>query len=406
MKLSSSAQAIQERELNLATAAVDEILSKPNALIENLFTQMDQAPLKLKSLEAMKTKYKRFAVVGIGGSSLGIQVLSQFFAKTNFTFFDNVDAVEFASQMQRIAPLNEVGWLFISKSGQTIETLAVLDFIDQIYTQEKLDLASQSIVITEEKSSALSDWAHARKVTQYEVPVAVGGRFSAFSNVGLVPAYLMGLDIRALAGGARQALADQNNISSFVTEVLASLERQEWITVLWSYSSRLRNFGLWWQQLWAESLAKKIDLEQKPAKRVSTPLSLIGATDQHSVLQQICEGYRDKFILFLRVNESEAGTLTLNKAQTAPTQVLQGRTLGHLLKAEATATQQSLAAAEVSNLTFQMEHFDEATLGYLVMFMQLSVLALGKALNIDPLNQPGVEHGKVLCKKILTESQL
>jgi glucose-6-phosphate isomerase len=406
VELVSSVKPISSRDTSRARDSVSKILGQSNSLLESLFEQMDQATIVLKPLDAMKAKYKIFAVVGIGGSSLGIQVMTQYFSKDHFTFFDNVDAAEFESQIKKIGPLANVGWLFISKSGETIETLATLEFIDQIYAEEKLDLALQSIVITEKKTSALSDWAHSRKVNQFEIPLAVGGRYSALSNVGLVPAYLMGLDIKALASGARRALESQESISSFVAEILSSFERQEWITVLWSYSSRLKNFGLWWQQLWAESLAKKLDLEKKPAPRVSTPMPLIGATDQHSVLQQVYDGYRDKFVLFLRVSQAEAGTLTLKKAQSEPTQVLRGRTLGDLLQAEAIATQQSLTEVGVSNLTLQIDQFNEESLGFLVMFMQISVLALGKALNLNPLNQPGVEHGKVLCKKILNETQM
>lgn len=386
--------------------AVSETLEKANPLIEALLSQMDQAPEALRALDEIKTQYKKFAVVGIGGSSLGVQVFTQFFAKTNFTFFDNVDAAEFESQMKSFTSLDEVYWLFISKSGETIETLAALEFIDQIYSENKKDLGRQALVITENKPSALSQWAAERKVKQFEIPLAVGGRYSGLSNVGLIPAYLMGLDLKALAKGARQALQAKAELSNFVSECLASFERQEWITVLWSYSSRLKNFGLWWQQLWAESLAKKVDLNQKPALRVSTPLCLVGATDQHSVLQQVYEGYRDKFVIFLRAHPAEDGSISLKKAQTGPTQVLQGRKLGDLLQAEAIATQQSLGEAGVSNMTLQLQQLNEESLGYAMMFMQISVLALGNALNLNPLNQPGVEHGKILCKKILTENHL
>lgn len=406
MKLMSSSQVVSQQEHERSSQAVTKILESSDPLLKALLAQMDEASVKLQSLDAFKDKFKKFALVGIGGSSLGVQVMTQFFSQTQFTFFDNVDAAEFESQMKSFSNLDEVCWLFISKSGETIETLAALEFIDQIYTDNKKNLATQSIVITEKKISALSLWAEARKVPQFEIPLSVGGRFSALSNVGLVPAYLMGLNIKALAQGSRRALESKESLASFVSETLASFERNEWITVLWSYSSRLKNLGLWWQQLWAESLAKKIDLNQKPALRVSTPLSLVGATDQHSVLQQVYEGYRDKFVIFLRVNASEAGTFILRKAQTAPTQVLQGRKLGDLLQAEAIATQQSLTEAGVSNMTLQLDQLNEENLGYILMFMQVSVLALGKALNLNPLNQPGVEHGKILCKKILTEGRV
>lgn len=405
MKLVSLSAAIDRHQQERAASATTQVLGGTNALNEALFKQMDQAVEELKSLDVMKAKFSKFALVGIGGSSLGVQVFSQFFANTQFTYFDNVDAAEFESQIKQLGNLKDVMWIFTSKSGETIETLAVLEFVDQLYTESKLDLGQHCVVITEKKSSALSQWANERKTLQFEVPLAVGGRYSVLSHVGLVPAYLMGLDIKALALGARKALESKELIQTFVGASLSSFERQEWMTILWSYSSRLKSFGLWWQQLWAESLAKKVDLVGKPALRVSTPLSLVGATDQHSVLQQVNEGHKDKLVIFLRVQAAEVGSVILKKAHLPATQVLQGLRLGDLLHAEALATQQSLSEEGVSNLVLQVGDLNEETLGYLFMFMQMTVLILGKALNLNPQNQPGVERGKVLCKKILTESR-
>jgi glucose-6-phosphate isomerase len=388
-----------------AEHAVTKVLSQSDPLIEALLAQIDGAGESLKSLDSFKNKFSRYALVGIGGSSLGIQVFTQFFAKSNFIFFDNVDAAEFDGQIKAMGSLDDVGWLFISKSGETIETLAVLEYVDQLYSEKNKNLSLQSLIITEKKQSSLSQWAKERNTPQYEIPLKVGGRFSALSYVGLVPAYLMGLDLQAMARGTHQALESKNELVTFTAEALASFDRQEWITMLWSYSSRLKNLGLWWQQLWAESLAKKVDLNKSPAPRVSTPLSLVGATDQHSLLQQIIEGYHDKFVVFLRLQDAEAGSMILKKPKLVVTQALQGLKLGDLLHAEALATQQSLTDAGVSNMSMKIDKLDEENLAYLMMFMQISILVLGSALNLNPLNQPGVEHGKILCKKILAEAQ-
>ncbi len=394
---------VKKSHLDLAEKAVQKLITKKTPLIVALLSQLEKASVELQSLETIKNKYKKFAVVGIGGSSLGLQVFTQFLSKSNFTFFDNVDANEFEQKMQKMGALEEVFWLFISKSGETIETLATLEFIDQIYSEHKLNLKKQALVMTEKKQNTLTLWAEKNEVPQYEIPVAVGGRFSILSYVGLVPAYFMNLNLKAFEVGAQKALSDQEILTSFVAECLASFDREEWVSVLWSYSSKLKNFGFWWQQLWAESLAKKVDLNGDPAKRVSTPLPLIGASDQHSVLQQINEGYRDKFVIFLRSTEAESGTIKLNQTQTLATKALLGLKLGELLKAEAISTQQSLTEENISNITLQIDEFNEETLASLIMFMQISVLALGEALALNPLNQPGVERGKVICKKILNE---
>ncbi len=406
MKFISSVKAVTKAQREKAQSAVEQLLSNNHPLLAALQKQMGSAASDFKNLETVKNSFTQFAVVGIGGSSLGIQVLSQYFSKSNFVYFDNVDAAQFEHQMNSFENLDKVFWLFISKSGETIETLAALEFIDQIYQQKGKNLKTQSLVITEKKANSLSHLAASHKVPQYEIPVEVGGRFSVLSYVGLIPAYLMGLNIPAIETGARKAIADIELVTEFVAEVLASFEREEWITVLWSYSSHLKNFGFWWQQLWAESLAKKISLDSRPAVRVSTPLPLVGATDQHSVLQQVVEGAKDKMVVFLRVGASEGGRLRLLQSHCEPTKSLKGLRLGDLLKAEVLATQQSLIESGISNISLQIDKLDEENLGFLLMFTQLSVLALGRALNLNPLDQPGVERGKILCKALLADPSL
>ena len=272
MKFISSSKTVSETQKELSRTSVEHLFKPEYPLLKALQDQMRSAVSDFKPLENIKKNYSQFAIVGIGGSSLGIQVLSQYFSKSNFVYFDNIDAVQFENQMNSFENLDKVFWLFISKSGETIETLATLEFIDQIYQQKGKNLKTQSLVITEKKSNSLNMLAAKHGVPQYEVPIDVGGRFSVLSYVGLVPAYLMGLNITAIEAGARKALANKELVVSFVAEALASFDRQEWVTVLWSYSSQLKNFGFWWQQLWAESLAKKTSLNSQTVQRVSTPL--------------------------------------------------------------------------------------------------------------------------------------
>ena len=123
-------------------------------------------------------------------------------------------------------------------------------------------------------------------------------------------------------------------------------------------------------------------------------------------MQQIAEGAKDKLVIFLRAGASESGHLRLQSSHCEPTKTLVGLRLGDLLKAEAMATQQSLTESGVSNFSLQIDQLDEESLGFLLMFSQLSVLALGKALNLNPLDQPGVERGKILCKALLKNPSL
>ena len=388
----------------LAENSVKKVLhSKPGGLLalESQLKEFSETP---ESLKDFKRRHERFFVVGIGGSSLGIQVLTDTFQIKNFDFIDNVDAAHFEKLLSTVLDLDKVGWLFISKSGATIETLAGLDFIIQFLKEKSVNLQNHCLVITEKKDSDLYNWTISQKILFFELPKSVGGRFSVLSAVGLVPAILMGLDTKKIQAGALAAYSDEQALITLTEASLQSFKRQEWITVLWSYSSRLKSFGLWWQQLWAESLAKKIDHDQKSASRVSTPLPLIGATDQHSTLQQVMEGARDKMVFFLRAEDAEKGSVILKKSNFKETELLQGQTLGTLLKAEAEAIQQALTEVGVSNLSIQVSNIDEKTLGQLIMFFQLLVMSLGEALNINTFNQPGVELGKIMAKNILKQN--
>lgn len=386
-----------------AEIAVKKVLqTKPGGLpaIEaelNGYTKSDE------SLQDFKIRHQHFYVVGIGGSSLGVQVLADVFQIKNFEFIDNVDAAHFEHILTHIPDLQKVGWIFISKSGKTIETLAALDFISQFLREKSVDFQKHTLVITEKKDSDLYNWSQARKVLFFAVPQSVGGRFSVFTSVGLVPAFLMGLDIQKMQIGAQSAYLQQTALIKLTESILSSFHREEWVSVLWGYSSRLKSFGFWWQQLWAESLAKKVDREGRPAPRVSTPLPLIGATDQHSMLQQIMEGARDKMIFFLRTDDAEKGQMFLQQSQLNETAVLQGKNLGSLLKAEAEAIQQALSEIGVSNLSIKVTDLKEESLGQLVMFFQLLVMSLGEALNINTFDQPGVELGKIMAKNILSQ---
>ncbi|MFS4459600.1 glucose-6-phosphate isomerase [Bdellovibrio sp. HCB2-146] len=368
---------------------------------------VERIPLWQQSHEMgqlFSSKFKKLVVVGLGGSSLGTRVLAEVFNSKSLFFIDNVDALEFETLVEELGDLKNVAWAFISKSGGTIESLCSLEFLDQIYSQEGLNLASQSLIISENKVNTLTAWGKSKNIPQCEIPLDVGGRFSVLSPVGMMPASFIGLDLEKIRLGAKRALANTEIVSQVMAHMAQSFQREEWITLLWFYNSRLKNFGSWYQQLWAESLAKTQTRDGKPAPRVSTPMWAVGASDQHSILQQVMEGTHDKFVVFQRVTESEAGSQKLLRAQFKETQDLLGRTMGELLRAEALATQEALNENGVSTLTLKTKVLDEECLGYMFMFWQLVVAGLGEYLEIDAFNQPGVELGKRLAKEKLKKA--
>ena len=350
---------------------------------------------------AFQKKFSQLVIVGLGGSSLGNRVIAEVFRAKNIHFIDNVDAIEFETLIEDLGDLKSVGWVFISKSGTTIESLCALEFLDQIFKDENLNLPSQSLVISENRENTLTKWAKNNGISICEIPLDVGGRFSVLSPVGLMPAAFMGLDLEKLRRGALAAREDSDLIAEVMAQTLQSYQREEWITLLWFYSSRLKNFGGWFQQLWAESLGKTKNRRGEVAPRASTPMWAVGASDQHSILQQVMEGARDKFVIFFRNEEAESGSQKLKLNQFKETANLQGRTMGELLRAEALATQEALSSNGVSTMTIKTKVLDEQTLGYLFMFFELVVAGLGEYMNIDAFDQPGVELGKRLAKEKL-----
>ncbi len=352
-----------------------------------------------------KKRFKKFVVVGIGGSSLGAAAILEIFPNKNLFILDNVDPAKFRMTLTEIPNLSEVAWIFISKSGGTIETLATLDLVNQLYSQTGLQLEKQSAVITETRSNSLWNWAKKNQVPILEVPLDVGGRFSVLTPVGMFPAALLDLSLAKFRIGAQKALDDKKLVVEIMARMAESFKREEWISLFWFYNSSMKNFGGWLQQLWCESLAKRKTRNGNEAPRASTAIFAIGACDQHSILQQVMEGYKDKFVLFFQI-QSTTPTHSdfIKNSLFKETELLLNKTLGHLLNAEMKATYQGLREVNVSALPLQISQLSEETLGYLFMFWELVVGGLGELMDINAFDQPGVELGKKLTKGILEAS--
>jgi glucose-6-phosphate isomerase len=352
----------------------------------------------------LRQRFKTMVVVGIGGSSLGGRVLAQVSGAQNVHFVDNVDAVEFENLIKRVGDLQQACWLFISKSGTTIETLLALEFIDQKYKEQSLSLPKNSVVITENKANTLADWAKKHGIPTAEVPLDVGGRFSVLSPVGLVPAAFMGMDLEKMRQGAAQARESHDLTASLMAHFMWSFQQNQWITLFWYYNSRAHSLGMWMNQLWAESLGKKTDRQNRPAPRASTPMWAIGAVDQHSVLQQVMEGAPDKFVVFHRFDDAESGVLKLQQPQFNETKNLQNKTMGSLLKAEAIATEEALRSSGISTLCLKTKVLDAQSLSFYFMLFELVIAGMGEWMDINAFDQPGVELGKRLAKDLLNKA--
>ena len=359
-------------------------------------------------------------VLGIGGSALGTRALlsalrpagwnelsdeaREYFPR--LTVLENVDPSSVSGALARIDP-RRVLVNVVSKSGGTAETLAQYLVVRQwLEAAVGPEAPSHHMVFTTDpERGALRQIAARDNIPALEVPPPVGGRFSVLSPVGLLPAALVGIDIDALLRGARRALRRAEsarileNPAALLSGLLWAADARQGarLHVLMPYSDRLREFAEWYRQLWAESLGKRVNRLGEEVWTGPTPVSAVGATDQHSQVQLFMEGPYDKVVTFIRVDDHGV-EVPIPRRSGLPEDLayLSGRSLGELLAAEQDATAAALAGSGRMNATITLPRIDADVFGELLMFFQLATGYGGIWYGVDPFDQPGVELGKRL----------
>jgi glucose-6-phosphate isomerase len=352
-------------------------------------------------------QFARTIVFGIGGSSLGGEMLVRSLGDTTHPvrFYDNIDP-------STLAELDHTDWnstalLVISKSGNTAETLAqFLSLLPRLQAELGTQLRDHVQVITENREGALAHIATDLGIEIVAHP-PVGGRYSVLSVVGLLPAAIAGVDIAALLAGAR-AMAEECGQEDMLENpaffygaaqyLHAELGRR--ICVFMPYADRLRALGLWYRQLWAESLGKH---DRHGQARGLTPALAMGATDQHSQLQLYLDGPDDKQFTLLTDPKFGADGLRVPEryASLPATAPLAGHTTGELLLAEFRATRETLTRHHRPNRTIQLDTRNPAAIGALILLLELETVVVAHLLEIDPFDQPAVEESKVLAREYL-----
>jgi glucose-6-phosphate isomerase len=369
--------------------------------------------------EGLGQAHDHVLVLGIGGSALGTKALlnalrrpawnelddeaRDFFPR--LTVLDNIDPGSVAAALRRIDP-RRVLVNVISKSGGTAETMAQYLVVRQWLEDALGGAAARHLVFTTDPArGALRELAAREGIATLDVPPEVGGRFSALSPVGLLPAALVGIDVAGMLAGARQAIqtADSDELVRNPAALYAALhwaadtDLEARINVLMPYTDRLREFAEWYRQLWAESLGKRVDRGGQVVHRGPTPVGAVGATDQHSQVQLFMEGPYDKAITFVVVDDLGVDvTIPARPDLPADLAYLPGHSLGELLRAEYEATSAALAQMGRMSCTLRLPDLSPATLGEAIMFLQLATGYAGVWYGVDPFDQPGVELGKKL----------
>ena len=364
----------------------------------------------------IKKKFKNFVVLGIGGSALGPIMAFNALKHLHYNelppkkrggpkFYveDNVDPVRMAALLDVIDP-KETCFNVISKSGATSETMAQFLIVADLLEKAGVNLPDNMIFTTDASRGNLMkiDDKFGGKFKKYVLPDGVGGRFSELCTVGLLPAAVLGIDIKGMLAGAaymdslcsKPSIAKNPALACAVIQYI-SMQQGKNINVLMPYSDNLKLMADWYCQLWAESLGKAVDYAGNTVNAGTTPVKSLGVTDQHSQVQLYIEGPYDKVITFISVEKYGCEMPIAHGCEDIPdVGFLGGHTMQELIQAENKATAYALMRAGRCNYTINMPEVNAFTLGQLMYMLELQTAYTGALLNINTFNQPGVENGK------------
>jgi glucose-6-phosphate isomerase len=419
-------QGVSAAALNAALAQAETALDWLRSRHAERSLSLLRLPEAHSDLETIRDTARQLAdratdivILGTGGSSLGGQTLAQLagFAvpgvgalrvPPQLHFIDNLDPESFTTLLARL-PYATTRFVAISKSGGTAETLmqtiAALLAIKDAGLQTRIPdiVLGISEPAKSGKANGLRGLLGKYRVPMLDHDTGVGGRYSALTNVGLLPAAMLGLDVAAVRAGAGLALAPVLGkkpaaqvpaaVGAALSVALAESKGKS-INVLMAYCDRLQRFTHWYVQLWAESLGKN--------GKGTTPLAALGPVDQHSQLQLFIGGPRDKLFTVVTVDSAGLGPrIDSELAGLAGEPGFAGKTIGDLVAAEGRATAETLAKNGCPVRTIHVRRLDEESLGELMMQLMLETIIAAHLLGVNAFDQPAVEEGKVLAKKYL-----
>ena len=371
----------EKKELINIFKDIKNKINKKSDLFLNSLTKDYKYSFSSKNLKKYK-KFSVFTLVGMGGSSLGAKAIYSFLKlkiKKKFEFLDNIEVHK--RKKEKIKKLNIV----ISKSGNTLETISNFNTLGNI---------KNSIFISENKKNYLKMVANELKKEIFEHRNYIGGRYSVLSETGMLPACLMGLDYRKFK--SLDSLINnknfQNQMILNVGSILDFHNKKKTNSIILNYDRDSQDLFYWYQQLVAESLGKK-------SKGILPIISMM-PKDNHSLMQLYLDGTQNNFFTFFRVENKNSNKINKKYLMNSHS-YLSNKFSNDILKAQFEATQNVFKKKGIPFRTFIIKKKDEKTLGELFSFFILETIMLGKALKINPFNQPEVELIKKETFKIL-----
>ena len=371
----------KKKKLSTLKKKLNSILKENNNIIQSLSSNYRDSFDK-KKIRRFK-KFLDYRIIGMGGSSLGTQAIYDFLShkiKKNFSFLNNLQPNLKNNEKKKY--LN----LIVSKSGNTIETIAN----SNIYIKKK----DQNIFITENKKNYLHDLAQNLKADIIHHNNFIGGRYSVLSEVGMLPAELMGLNsskfrqLNNLVNNKKYLNALLSNVSS----TLYFLKKKKYNSIILNYDNQSKNLFSWYQQLVAESLGKN--------NRGLLPIISNMPKDNHSVMQLYLDGFKNNFYTFFYTHDKNSPKI-INKTILSSKNYIKNKNLSNITYAQKIATEIVFRKKNIPFRSIEIKKRDEKTLGELFTFFILETILLGKALKLNPYDQPAVELIKKETKKIL-----
>ena len=361
---------------------------------------------KVKEIAAFAKEKKITTIVwiGIGGSGLGPKAIREVFESPETPEFILLDTIDpyMLKMYDNIIDWKNALVVVVSKSGETLETMSVFFHCwKRLKEAHGAQAGEFAVGVTDPKEGNLRSLCLEKGIRMVPIPSGVGGRYSIFTPVGLLPLALLSGDVDQFVQGAKDLdvscsnnIPDENPAAMLAAaQFLLDTKRDCKVRVIMPYSQRLESVARWNQQLIAESLGK-VETSNP------IPLAAIGTQDQHSLLQQWMAGPRKQWHIFIREIEKESFTVPDEVDDSL--NYIAGKEYGELLDACYKGTSTALTQAKRPHVTISLERLDAYHLGQLFFLFLVEVVLLGKLYRIDPYGQPAVETGKKITKEILT----
>lgn len=385
----------------------EECAAGQHAWTQDIHNEMVIHTVKEVAKRVQKEKIQTIVWIGIGGSGLGPKVMQEAFETPQTVEFVLIDTID-PAVLQLC--LEMVDWksamiVVVSKSGSTVETMsAFFLYWEALRKARGSKAASRVIAVTDPQEGYLRNFSLEEGIEILPIPRDVGGRYSIFTPVGLLPLALFGGDVDAFSRGAAELdelcqyeTLEENPAALLAgTQFLLDTKKGYPLRVIMPYSYRLKSLASWNQQLVAESLGKTEVFNP-------IPVAAVGTQDQHSLLQQWMQGPRKFWHVFIR--EVEKPHVFVPTDVDEEWDYIGGKSFGQLMDAFYDGTSQGLTSVKRPHISVSITRLDEYHLGQLFYMMLAEVVLLGKLYRIDPYGQPGVETSKKIAKEILTHGR-